>query len=315
MEDMFEVVNDNGVLKAKHVISGAFAEDGLIRPIQLKNAFDNNELLVVSENNRVKRVNPNEVVKKKASVLAEAFDASSIKTFRGRDLDFGDSLMTPLKTETELDLILSTEGGLMPGVSMMIAGGPGSGKTTIVLDMLAKFTEQGYKCLFISGEMDEIGHWKYCKRMPHIGTVETLFLKGYMEHTKEVVEHVFDKGYDVIAIDSVAEVLDMYKDSYGGSAKQAEIWYLSLQDKVKKGMNSGNYYTSFVNIQQMTKGEEFVGSNRLKHMMESFCTVERSKDGLERTMHFSKNRDCDKDFKIFFSIYKDGVHYAYNQAE
>lgn len=45
------------------------------------------------------------------------------------------------------------------------------------------------------------------------------------------------------------------------------------------------------------------------------CHVERSKDGLERSMYFSKNRDCDKDFKIFFSIYKDGVHYAFNQNE
>jgi hypothetical protein len=50
-------------------------------------------------------------------------------------------------------------------------------------------------------------------------------------------------------------------------------------------------------------------------MMEAFCKVERSKDGLERTLHFEKNRDCDKDFKIYFSIYKDGVHYAFNQSE
>ena len=80
MEDMFEVVNDNGVLKAKHVISGAFAEDGLIRPVQLKNAFENNELLVVNENNRVRRMNLNEVVKKKASALAVSIiDALSYK--------------------------------------------------------------------------------------------------------------------------------------------------------------------------------------------------------------------------------------------
>ena len=250
--------------------------------------------------------------KQKTEVM---FDPNDVKLFRGSDLSFSDSLFKPFKTNTELDIILSTDGGLMPGVSMMFAGGPGSGKTTIVLDMLSRFTQQGYKSLFISGEMDEIGHYKYCKRMPQFGCVQTLFLKDYIDNVKEVIEYVFDQGYDVIGVDSIAEVLEMYKDQNGGTAKQAEIWYLKLQDKVKKGHNKCNYYTSFINIQQMTKSSEFLGSNRLKHMMEAYCAIERSKDGLERSMHFEKNRDCDKDFKIFFSIYKDGVHYAFGGEE
>ena len=243
------------------------------------------------------------------------FNPNDVKLFRGNDLSFNDSLFKPFKTNTELDIILSTDGGLMPGVSIMFAGGPGSGKTTVVLDMLSRFTQQGYKSLFISGEMDEVGHYKYCKRMPQFGCVQTLFLKDYMDNVKEVIDYVFDQGYDVIGVDSIAEVLEMYKDQNGGTAKQAEIWYLKLQDKVKKGHNNGNYYTSFINIQQMTKSDEFVGSNRLNHMMEAYCAIERSKDGLERSMHFEKNRDCDKDFKIFFSIYKDGVHYAFGGEE
>jgi DNA repair protein RadA/Sms len=250
--------------------------------------------------------------KQKTEVM---FNPNDVKLFRGSDLSFSDSLFKPFKTNTELDIILSTDGGLMPGVSMMFAGGPGSGKTTIVLDMLSRFTQQGYKSLFISGEMDEIGHYKYCKRMPQFGCVQTLFLKDYIDNVKEVIEYVFDQGYDVVGVDSIAEVLEMYKDQNGGTAKQAEIWYLKLQDKVKKGHNKGNYYTSFINIQQMTKSDEFLGSNRLKHMMEAYCAIERSKDGLERSMHFEKNRDCDKDFKIFFSIYKDGVHYAFGGEE
>jgi DNA repair protein RadA/Sms len=251
----------------------------------------------------------------KRQVERKEIDLSQIKLFRGNDLKFNESLFIPLKTNTEIDIILSTEGGLMPGTSMMIAGGPGSGKSTIVMDMLSKFTMQGLKCLLVQGEMDQIGHYKYCRRMPSFGCVQTLFLKDYMENIKETVEHVFNLGYDVIAVDSVAEILDMYKDQNGGTSKQAESWFLSLQDNVKKGKNKPGYYTSFINIQQVTKSDEFAGSNRLKHMMEAFCKVERSKDGLERTLHFEKNRDCDKDFKIYFSIYNDGVHYAFNQSE
>lgn len=249
--------------------------------------------------------------RKPKQTMSQPFDINSIKLFRGSELQFSELLFRPMKTKTELDVILSTDGGLMPGVNLMIAGGPGSGKTTLVLDALAKFTQQGFKTLFISGEMDEIGHYKYCKRMPSFGCVQTLFLKDYMMNVKEVIEYVFDQGYDVIGVDSIAEVLEMYRDQNGGTAKQAEMWFLHLQDKVKKGNNKGNYYTSFLNIQQMTKSDEFLGSNRLKHMMEAYAAVERSKDGLERSIHFEKNRDCDKDFKVYFSIYGGGVYYSY----
>ena len=251
----------------------------------------------------------------KKQVTMSEFNSASVQLFRGSELSFNESLFKPMKTNTEIDLILSTDGGLMPGISMMIAGGPGSGKSTLVLDMLSKFTQQGLKCLLIQGEMDQIGHYKYCRRMPSFSCIQTLFLKDYMDNIKETVEHVFNLGYDVIGIDSIAEILDMYKDQNGGTSKQAESWFLKLQDEVKKGRNSKGYYTSFINIQQFTKGDEFAGSNRLKHMMEAYCCVERSKDGLERSLHFDKNRDCDKDFKIYFAIYQDGVHYAFNQAE
>jgi predicted ATP-dependent serine protease len=252
-----------------------------------------------------KRGRPN-----KQHVPAE-FDCSSIKLYRGSDLSFNDSLFQPIKTNREIDVILSTDGGLMPGTNLVLAGGPGSGKSTIALDMLADFTLQGYKCLFVSGEMDEIAHFKYCRRMPKFKCVNTLFLKNYATNAKETLEYIFSEGYDVIAIDSIAEVIEMVKDNYRTTEGAAESWFLGLQDKNKKGQNNKKYYTTFINIQQVTKAGEFAGSNRLKHMTDAMGHVERSKDGLERSIYFSKNRDCDKDFKMFFAIHQDSIHYAY----
>lgn len=253
----------------------------------------------------VKRGRPSKAVEVKS------FDPLSVKLFRGSDLSFSEDLFKPHKTNREIDIILSTEGGLMPGTNMVLVGGPGSGKSTVALDMLADFTRQGLKCLFVSGEMDEIAHYKYCKRLPKFACVQTLFLKNYASTIKDTLEYVFAQGYDVIAIDSIAEVIEMYKDNYKTTESAAEFWFLNLQDKNKKGDNNGKYYTTFINIQQVTKAGEFAGSNRLKHMTDAMCHVDRSKDGLMRSLYFSKNRDCDKDFKMYFTIYNDSVHYSY----
>ena len=252
---------------------------------------------------------PAKAVTKRVVKTVKPFRPSSIKLVRGNDLAFNDSIFQPMATGREIDTILSTEGGLMPGTNMVLVGGPGSGKTTVALDWIASLTHKGFKCLYVSAEMDEIAHYKYCKRMPRLNCVKTLFLKNYADNPKEVLEYVFNEGYDVIVVDSIAEVIEMYRDAYRTTESAAEFWFLNLQDKMKKGENKTKYYTTFVNIQQVTKGGEFAGSNRIKHMTDAMAHIERSKDGLERSIFFSKNRD--KDFKLFFSIWKDDVFYSY----
>ena len=91
-------------------------------------------------------------------------------------------------------------------------------------------------------------------------------------------------------------------------------WFYTFTDKNKKGENAGGYNTTFLNIQQVTKQGDFAGSNRLKHMMDAMMHIDRYRDGLERSIHFSKNRDCDKDFKIHFAIHNDSVHYSYAEV-
>jgi DNA repair protein RadA/Sms len=243
------------------------------------------------------------------------FDPSVIKMVRGNELKFGENLLIPLKTDTELDVILSTDGGLMPATNMILVGAPGAGKTTIALDILMNLTKQGYKTLFISAEMDEIAYYKYCRRLDEIGNVPVLFLNNYTFQLKNVLEYVFDQGYDVICIDSIAEVISSLQEVYGITQTLAEKWILALQQKHKKGENKFGYYTSFINIQQVTKQGEFIGSNRLKHMMDAMLHLDVSRDQLERTMHFSKNRDCDKNFKIFFNIINNKVYYSYELTE
>lgn len=236
-----------------------------------------------------------------------------IKIFTGNELKFRDDLFIPMKTKTHLDCIFSNKEGLMPGTNMIIAGGAGSGKSTLVLDLMSNLAMSGKKVLFVSGEMDKIAYFKYCKRNPKFNHLPVLFLKEYFSTVKETLETVFNEGYDVVAIDSLAEVLGAHQDEFGGTSKTSEKWFLKLQDLHKEGNNKAKKYTSFINIQQQTKGGDFSGSNRLKHMTDAMCHIVKLKNGIDRKVNFTKNRDCGNDQDVYFQIGSAGVSYSFEK--
>ena len=81
---------------------------------------------------------------------------------------FNPELFVPMKTDTKIDNLLSSEGGMMKGTNVAFVGDPGVGKTTVLLDMLANLHKNGNKVLFISGEMTQIDMVGMVKRFPKV---------------------------------------------------------------------------------------------------------------------------------------------------
>jgi len=134
-----------------------------------------------------RRGRPAGTSKPATAAAVSTFDPAAMRIVTGAELTFDESIFRPMRTDTIIDDILSTNRGIMPATNMIICGGPGSGKTTIVLDMMSKWTRQGYKTLFVSGEMDEIGYYKYCRRMPNIANVPTCVLKNFSTNVKDAL--------------------------------------------------------------------------------------------------------------------------------
>jgi len=216
----------------------------------------------------------------------------NVKTVKMENLVFDSSLFRPMKSGRVVDSHFSSEGGLMKGTNYAIVGDPGIGKTTVMLDMLADLQKRGQKVLFISGEMNQIDMFGYVKRYPKFGQLPILFMGDHCEdNALEVTESILAEGWDVVLIDSMAEIQNAVVDTTKGwmSSKKAETELLNLFERHNLGNNNLKTNTSFLVIQQVTKGGEFAGSNRFKHMMTGMAHMKWTKEG-DRTFFFSKNR-------------------------
>jgi len=235
-----------------------------------------------------------------------------------QDVTFNDDLFIPTKTKTIVDSLLSTEGGLFPGTNTVVIGDPGVGKSTVLLDWLANMQSQGKKVLFISGEMNDIDMYGYVKRFPKFGKLPILFMQDYNDCPKQAVEQVLNQGYDVVLMDSWAEVTAMVKDQMGWARNKVESWLLDLLEKHNKANNKANKNTAFICIQQMTKAGEFAGSNRIKHMTTAMAALRfdgRGRDA-ERYLEFEKNRRGSLGDKIYFSLHRGGcVDYSFELVD
>jgi predicted ATP-dependent serine protease len=232
--------------------------------------------------------------------------APQIRLVEIADLQYDENIFRPLKTGDAIDYIFSSEGGIYPATNYMIIGDPGIGKSTQTLDILAKIkrTDPTKRVLFISGEMNEIDMYGYVKRYPAFGRIPTLFLCDYLdENPAKVLEETFQQGWDLILIDSFIEVQESVQAATNMPRTAAEKWMIDLMVTNNKGNNRRKAYTSFLAIQQVTKGGNFVGSNKLKHNTTGMIELRYSSEfSGDRYAKVTKNRRGFQHEKIFFSL-------------
>ena len=238
----------------------------------------------------------------------------NVKTIKMSDLSFDKNLFVPMATKTKVDKFFSADGGIMPGTNIVCTGDPGVGKTTVLLDIIGDISKQGKKVLFISGEMNAIDMVGYCKRFPKFNDLNILFLGDYVEYDPEqVIKQALQPGYDVVLIDSLAEVADTYVDYHGGTAKGNTNKLLNLFDEHNVAKNDSKINTTFLIIQQVTKGGGFVGSNKIKHMVTGMMHLKF--EDSERYLVFSKNRRGGNANRLFFNLRgKNKVNYLHEDV-
>lgn len=239
----------------------------------------------------------------------------NLDTIKLDDVVYDPAMFVPIKSNTALDYCFSIKGGIMPATNYIVVGDPGIGKSSLSIQFAADILKQNpnKKVLFISAEMTKWDMHPYLERFPLWGQLNTFFVSTMTESLyKESIEAKFNEGWDLVVIDSFAELAESvkgdYNDTVSGANKKTyndiEKWLIDLMVIQNGAENALNLHTSFISIQQVTKGGTFVGSNKLKHNTTGMIELRFSK-GDERKIHVDKNRRGNKYQDLIFDFSED----------
>ena len=184
MMNVFEPVRVKGKLFAKNAKTGEFAPKGLIRDVQLRNAEQNREVLMVTTGGRVTRVPAAQVGVSVASPEASKMSFMSVVETRDPEVMFGN-----------LERLTKMVGrGIQP--SLVITGMAGVGKTHLVKETLKGMgLRESYEFVHFKGRSTAAG----------------LFITLYQNSDKVVV---FDDCDSVFKDDDAVNILKAALDSY-----------------------------------------------------------------------------------------------------
>jgi predicted ATP-dependent serine protease len=239
--------------------------------------------------------------------VVDSFIDKPIEFVRMKDQKFSDDLFVPMKTGKPVDFLFSNEGGVPKACNFMLIGDPGVGKSTVSMDILSDLAESGYKVLFISAEMTRIDLYGYVKRYEKFGNLDILFTGEYCDsNPKSVLENALKPGFDVVLIDSFAEVQEDIKEVLKYSSTGSEKFLIDLMLSHNMGNNDSGLNTTFIAIQQVTKGGVFVGTNKLKHNTTGMLELRFDQDTGTQFLVFTKNRRGPVLKRMFYSLSETG---------
>ncbi len=179
----------------------------------------------------------------------------------------------------EMDRVLG--GGIVPGSLILIGGDPGIGKSTLILQMLASFSSQTEKVLYITGE--ESTHQIRLRASRLAVSGEQVYLS-----TENCVEAIIDLARTVqpalLAVDSIQTVYSKELSSAPGTVSQVRESAACLLSLAKET----NLPTLLVG--HVTKDGSIAGPRVLEHMVDTVLYFEGDRGHMLRILRTVKNR-------------------------
>ncbi len=179
----------------------------------------------------------------------------------------------------EFDRILG--GGLVQGSIVLIAGDPGIGKSTILLQTSGNLMNKGQKVLYVSAE-ESIGQLKLrADRLGVNGQNLYIYPQICLQNIKNQIETLKP---DTVVIDSIQAIYSQTITSSSGSVSQIrECCNILMQ--IAKTQN-----ITILIIGHITKDGNIAGPKVLEHMVDTVISFEGDKYKSYRMLRSMKNR-------------------------
>ncbi len=180
---------------------------------------------------------------------------------------------------SEFDRILG--GGLVQGSIVLIAGDPGIGKSTILLQTGGELAKKGQKILYVSAE-ESLGQVKL--RANRLG-VDSDNLYIYPQTNLEAIrEQIEQLSPDTVIVDSIQAIYSGNITSTAGSVSQIRECCNILMN-IAKAKN-----ITIIIIGHVTKDGNIAGPKVLEHMVDTVIYFEGDKYKSFRILRSMKNR-------------------------
>ena len=179
----------------------------------------------------------------------------------------------------ELDRVLG--GGLVPASAILVGGDPGIGKSTLLLQAAARFSEAGLKILYISGEEASA---QVRMRAQRLGLGSANVQLGADTNLRNILTTMATEKPDLVIIDSIQTMWADTVESAPGSVSQVRSAAHELTTFAKrKG-------ASVILVGHVTKEGQIAGPRVVEHMVDTVLYFEGERGHQFRILRAVKNR-------------------------
>jgi DNA repair protein RadA/Sms len=196
----------------------------------------------------------------------------------------------------ELDRVLG--GGIVSGAVVLLAGEPGVGKSTLLLDVASRAATSARTVLYITGEESAA---QVRMRAERIGALRPRLLLAAETDLATVLGHVDAIGPDLLVVDSVQTIASDAVDGSAGNVSQVREVAASLI-RVAKARSMAT-----VLVGHVTKDGGIAGPRVLEHLVDVVCQFEGDRQSRLRMVRAVKNRYGPTDEVGCFDLSDTGI--------
>jgi DNA repair protein RadA/Sms len=196
----------------------------------------------------------------------------------------------------ELDRVLG--GGIVPGSVVLLAGEPGVGKSTLLLEVAHRFAEGGGRSLIVTGE-ESMAQVRL--RAERTGSIHPELFLAAENDLGALLSHIDAVGPGLLVVDSVQTISSGAVDSGAGGVPQIRAVAAALIGVAKeRGIAT-------VLVGHVTKDGGIAGPRVLEHLVDVVLHFEGDRHSSLRLVRATKNRYGAADEVGCFEMREDGM--------